>query len=95
MNEELRSEYAYHRDWQRKCAADDCYGLTVYPSGRTEKSFGGACYGEHAAAALQAARSMVSFRRRHRRSNRDFCRDCGGYIGSEPRDGRCSCPMSL
>lgn len=67
MNEELRSEYAYQRAHQRKAAADDVYGLTVYPSGRTEKSFGGACYGEHAAAALQAARSMVSFKRRNGR----------------------------
>jgi hypothetical protein len=25
----------------------------------------------------------------------DHCPDCGGYIGGEPRDGRCHCPMSL
>jgi hypothetical protein len=31
----------------------------------------------------------------HREPDRDYCSACGGYIGAEPRDGRCSCPMSL
>jgi hypothetical protein len=68
MNEELRSEYAYNRAHQRKADADGVYGLTVYPSGRTEKSFGGACYGEHALAAWEAAHSTANFRRRYRKS---------------------------
>lgn len=69
MNEELRREYAYNRAHQRNAAADDVYDLTVYPSGRTEKSYGGACYGEHALAAWEAARNTASFRRRYRKSS--------------------------
>lgn len=69
MNEELRREYAYNRAHQRKAEADDVYGLTVYPSGRTEKTYGSAPYGEHALSAWTSARATADFRRRYRKSN--------------------------
>jgi hypothetical protein len=68
MTEELRQEYAYQRAHQAKAAVDGCYGLTVYPSGRTEVSYGSAPYGEHALSAFSAAKQMVSFLRRYRKS---------------------------
>lgn len=68
MNEELRQEYFNYRAHQAKVATEGGGCLTVYPSGRTEMSYASAPYGEHALSALSAARQMLSFRRRYRRS---------------------------
>jgi hypothetical protein len=42
-----------------------------------------------------APRIDAAIKRATGEDGKDQCRDCGGYIGAEPRDGRCACPTSL
>jgi hypothetical protein len=56
--------YRVARAHQKRLAADDSGTLTVYPSGRTERSYASAPYGEHALAAWWSAKSALAFRRR-------------------------------
>lgn len=55
----LAHAYRQRRDHQRSLAADGAYMLTTYASGRTERTFGSAPYGEHALSAFRAARAWI------------------------------------
>lgn len=60
MNTQLASLYRQHRAHQAKVAiSGGC--LTVYPSGRTEKTYASAPYGEHALSAWAAAKRHANF----------------------------------
>lgn len=61
MNSQLENLYQQFRRHQREVANEDRGMLTMYPSGRTEMSYGSAPYGEHALSALASARAHVAF----------------------------------
>lgn len=62
LKEKMAHHYRRARAWQALCAANGDGALTVYPSGRTERSFGSAPYGEHALSAWMSAKRAVYFR---------------------------------
>lgn len=57
--DEMTAEAHYYkqaRAHQRKCQTEGLGSLTVYASGRTERAYGSAPYGEHALSAYSQAR---------------------------------------
>lgn len=64
MNRAIQHFYRHFRAHQSKVWSEGGGALTVYPSGRTELSYGSAPYGEHALSAIAAARSQIAFRKR-------------------------------
>ncbi len=58
----MRSALLHHYRAFRAHQMKTFGSLTLYPSGRTEITGGGAAYGYHAAAALHAARGHLHFR---------------------------------
>lgn len=65
MSKAARQHWFKHfRAWQRKVSVESGGGLTVYPSGRTERTFASAPYGEHALSAWESAKAQIHFRAR-------------------------------
>jgi hypothetical protein len=62
MQNDILHYYRQARAHQRLLASEDRGGLTVDPSGRTERTFG-APYGEHALSAYLSAQRAIYFRR--------------------------------
>jgi hypothetical protein len=58
----LAHYYKQARDWQKSIANDGGGSLTIYPSGKTELSYGSAAYQCHALAAFASARRSIAFR---------------------------------
>jgi hypothetical protein len=61
MNKAVEHHYKRFRAHQMSVWSDGGGGLTFYPSGRTELSFGGAPYGEHALSAYLSAKAHINF----------------------------------
>jgi len=64
MNTATLHYYRQFRAHQHAVAMDGSGSLTVYPSGRTETSYGSAPYGEHALSAYLSAKCHIAFRQR-------------------------------
>lgn len=62
MRQAIQHFYREFRRHQRSIYADGGGALCVYPSGRTELSYGSAPYGEHALSAFTAAKRHIAFR---------------------------------
>lgn len=63
MNSQIAYFYRQERARQMALANEGCGTLTSYQSGRTEMSYGGAPYDEHAVSAWLCAKRRVYFRR--------------------------------
>ncbi len=57
----LTHYYRYFRNHQRDVINEGGGAITVYPTGRTELSYGSAPYGEHAISALLSAKHHINF----------------------------------
>lgn len=68
----LAHAYRVARAYQQKLMTDDAYGLTVYPSGRTERTFGPAPYGEHALNAFATAKWRLAADARRAADQADY-----------------------
>ncbi|RWL22523.1 MAG: hypothetical protein EOR63_32310 [Mesorhizobium sp.] len=66
MNGKVKHHYLQFRAHQRKVSSDGGGMLTRYPSGRTEKSYASAPYGEHALSAFISAKRHIAFLERMR-----------------------------
>lgn len=70
MDRSVAHFYKLNRAHQRASAAKGGSMLTIFESGRTELSFGGAPYGEHALSAFMAAKRELAFRDRARKAKK-------------------------
>ena len=61
MTRAIEHFFREFRDHQRKVQDEGRGVLTVYPSGRTERSYASAPYGEHALSAFLAAKHHATF----------------------------------